>query len=88
MKHVEKSRINFDIPTPLHQELKIQAIRLGLSVRELGTKALEDKLMELARQEEAEKIEKYHSLMDKYEKGEVETISHDEMMKRVDWDAL
>ncbi|CUI18147.1 conserved hypothetical protein (plasmid) [Candidatus Protochlamydia naegleriophila] len=86
MKHVEKSRINFDIPTPLHQELKIQAIRLGLSVR--GTQALEDKLMELARQEEAEKIEKYHILMDKYEKGEVETISHDEMMKRVDWDAL
>jgi hypothetical protein len=88
MKHVEKSRINFDIPAPLHRELKIQAIHLGVSVRELATKALEEKMAQLAKQEEADKIEKYHDLMEKYEKGEIETISHDEMMKKIGWDVL
>jgi len=87
-KYVEKSRINFDIPAIMHKELKIQAIRLGVSVRELATKALEEKMAQLAKQEEAEKIEKYHDLMDKYEKGEIKTISHDEMMKKIGWDDL
>ncbi len=88
MEHIEKSRIIFDIPLAMHQELKIQAVRLGMTLRELATEALEEKMTALAIQEEKAKIEKYHGLMDKYEKGELKTISHDDMMKRAGWDEL
>lgn len=79
------SRLNFEFPEEARKVLKMQAIRLGLSVRELATEAILKYLEELEMQED---IEAYDEAIEKYKKGRMQTISHEEMMKQVGWDEL
>lgn len=84
-QHHTPSRLNFEFPEEARRVLKMQAFRLGVSVRELATEAILRYLEELEMQED---IEAYDKAIEKYKKGEMKTISHEEMMKRVGWDAL
>lgn len=86
-QHHTPSRLNFEFPEEARKYLKMQALKLGISVRELATQAILEKLDSL-RQEEKEDIERYDSLVEKFRKGELKTLSHEEMMKRVGWDDL
>lgn len=81
------SRLNFEFPEEARRVLKMQAFRLGISVRELATQAILEKLETLL-QEDQEDIKRYEDLIAKYRKGELKTISHEEMMKKVGWDDL
>lgn len=85
MKQQTPSRLNFEFPEEARKHLKMQAIRLGISVRELATQAILEKLEALELQDDIEAAEqawKRHVA-----KGR-KTISHDEMMKKVGWDEL
>lgn len=84
-QHSSSTRLNFDFPEDAHRLLKIQAAKLGISIRELATQAILQKLEELEMQED---VEAYDRAMQKYNSGEMKTISHEEMMKRVGWDEI
>ena len=52
------SRLNFEFPEDARKNLKIQAIRLGVSVRELATQAILEKLEILELQADVEAAER------------------------------
>lgn len=79
------SRLNFEFPEDARKHLKIQAIRLGVSVRELATQAILEKLEALELQEDAEAAERAWK---RHVANGSKTISHEEMMKKVGWDDL
>ncbi len=79
------SRLNFEFPSDARKHLKMQAIKLGISVRELATQAILEKLEALELQEDAEAAEQ--AWAQHVAKGS-KTISHEEMMKKVGWDEL
>lgn len=79
------SRLNFEFPEEARKHLKIQAIRLGVSVRELATQAILEKLEALELQEDTEVAEK---AWNKHVAKGSKTISHEKMMKKVGWDEL
>jgi len=79
------SRLNFEFPEEARKHLKIQAIRLGVSVRELATQAILEKLEKLEIQEDAKAAEQ---ALKRHKARGAKTISHDEMMKKVGWDEL
>ncbi len=79
------SRLNFEFPEEARRHLKIQAIRLGISVRELATQAILEKLAELELQEDVEAAEQ---AWDRHVADGSKTIPHAVMMKKVGWDEL
>ncbi len=78
------SRLNFEISEESKKILKLHAVKLGVSIRELATQAIMDKIEDLEMKED---VEKYDVAIEKYSKGEMKTISHDEMMKAVETDS-
>ena len=79
------SRLNFEFPEESRKHLKMQAIKLGVSVRELATQAILEKLEALELQEDiqaAEQAWEQHIARGK------KTISHNKMMRKVGWDEL
>ena len=78
-------RLNFEFPEDSRKHLKMQAIKLGVSVRELATQAILEKLEALELQEDTEAAER---ALERHEANGKQTISHEEMMKKVGWDAL
>lgn len=84
-QHHTPSRLNFEFPEDARKNLKIQAIRLGVSVRELATQAILEKLEALQLQEDIETAE---SAWEKHVAKGKKTISHKEMMKKLGWDEL
>lgn len=44
MEHRTSNRLNFEFPEDAHKNLKIQAVRLGMSIRDLATQAILEKL--------------------------------------------
>jgi len=56
-----------------------------MSIRELATQAILEKLEALELQADAEAAEQ---AFERYESGGGRTISHEEMMKKVGWDEL
>lgn len=79
------SRLNFEFPEKARKHLKMQAIRLGISVRELATQAILEKLEALELQEDTEAAEE---AWERHLANGSQTISHEEMMKKVGWDEL
>lgn len=79
------SRLNFEFPEDARKHLKMAAIRLGVSVRELATQAILEKLEALELQEDIEAAEQ--AWEQHLAKGS-KTISHEKMMKKVGWDEL
>ncbi len=79
------SRLNFEFPEDARKHLKIQAIRLGVSVRELATQAILEKLEALELQDDTEAAER---AWERHVAKGSKTISHEEMMKKVGWDEL
>jgi hypothetical protein len=84
-QHQTPSRLNFEFPEDARKHLKMQAIRLGISVRELATQAILEKLEELELQEDVEAAE--HAWKRHLANGS-RTISHEEMMEKVGWDEI
>jgi hypothetical protein len=84
-QHHTPSRLNFEFPLDARKNLKIQAVRLGLSIRELATQAILEKLDALELQADIEAAEQALEL---HEAKGCKTISHEEMMKKVGWDEL
>ena len=84
-QHQAPSRLNFEFPEDARKHLKIQAIRLGISVRELATQAILEKLEALELQEDIEAAEE---AWERHQAKGSKTISHEEMMKKVGWDEL
>ncbi len=84
-QHHTPSRLNFEFPEEARKNLKIQAIRLGVSVRELATQAILEKLEILELQADMEAAEQ---ALKRHEANGSKTISHEEMMKKVGWDEL
>jgi Family of unknown function (DUF6290) len=84
-QHHTPSRLNFEFPEGARKMLKMQAIRLGMSVCELATEAIMEKLETLEMEED---IAAYDRAINKYKKGKMQTISHEQMIKRVGWDEL
>lgn len=79
------SRLNFEFPEDARKHLKMQAIRLGVSLRELATQAILEKLEALELQEDAEDAER---AWERHVANGSKTISHEEMMKKAGWDEL
>lgn len=79
------SRLSFEFPEDARKQLKMQAIRLGVSVRELATQAILEKLEALELQDDMEAAEQ--TWQQHLSKGG-KTISHKAMMKKVGWDNL
>ncbi len=79
------SRLNFEFPEEARKHLKMAAIRLGVSVKELATEAILEKLETLELQEESEAAEQ--ALARHLAKGG-KTISHQDMMKKLGWNDL
>jgi hypothetical protein len=84
-QHHSPSRLNFEFPEDARKNLKIQAVRLGLSIRELATQAILEKLEILEHQADTEAAER---ALERHEANGSKTISHEEMMKKVGWDEL
>lgn len=84
-EHQTPSRLNFEFPEGARKQLKIQAIRLGVSVRKLATDAIIEKLEALQLQEDAETAER---AWEEHQARGGKTISHEEMMRKVGWDEL
>lgn len=85
MKQQTPSRLNFEFPEDARKHLKMQAVRLGVSIRELATQAILEKLEALELQEDIEAAEE---AWDRHVANGSKTISHEEMMKKVGWDEL
>lgn len=79
------SRLNFEFPEEARKHLKMQAIRLGMSVRELATQAILEKLEALELQADIDDAER---VLNEFEENGRPVISHEEMMKKVGWDEL
>jgi len=79
------SRLNFEFPEEARKHLKMQAIRLGVSLRELATQAILEKLEALELQEDTEAAER---AWERHVTNGSKTIPHEEMMKQVGWDEL
>ncbi len=75
------SRLNFEFPPEAHHLLKLRALELGLTIKELATQAILEKLEELEMQED---LETYDKVIEKRKKNN-KTISHDQIMKNLDW---
>ena len=84
-QHQTQSRLNFEFPEAARKHLKMQAIRLGVSVRELATQAIMEKLEALELQEDIEAAERAWK---RHVDNGSKTISHQDMMKKVGWDDL
>ncbi|MEI8365204.1 MAG: hypothetical protein WCF65_02190 [Parachlamydiaceae bacterium] len=84
-QHQTPSRLNFEFPEEARKHLKIQAIKLGISVRELATQAILEKLETLELQADTEAAE---CAWKRHLASGSKTISHEEMMKKVGWDEL
>lgn len=84
-QHHTPSRLNFEFPEDARKNLKIQAVRLGISIRELATQAILEKLETLELQADTEAAER---ALERHETNGSKTISHEEMMKKVGWDEL
>lgn len=82
---MEKSRVNFDLPLNVHISLKKCAIDLGISVRELATQAIREKLEALEYEQDCKDAEAAH---ERFIKNGSKTISHKEMWGFLDKDAL
>lgn len=79
------SRLNFEFPDDARKNLKMQAVRLGVSMRELATQAILEKLDALELQADIEAAER---ALERHEANGSKAISHAEMMKKVGWDDL
>lgn len=84
-QHHTPSRLNFEFPEDARKNLKIQAVRLGVSIRELATQAILEKLEILELQADTEAAER---ALEQHEANGSKTISHEEMMRKVGWDEL
>jgi hypothetical protein len=84
-QHHTPSRLNFEFPEDARKNLKMQAVRLGVSIRELATQAILEKLEILELQADTEAAER---ALERHEANGSKTISHEEMMKKVGWDEL
>jgi hypothetical protein len=84
-QHQTPSRLNFEFPEEARKHLKMQAIRLGVSVRELATQAILEKLEALELEEDIKDAER---AWEQHVARGSKTISHKKMMKRVEWDEL
>lgn len=84
-QHHTPSRLNFEFPEDARKNLKMQAVRLGVSIRELATQAILEKLEVLELQADTEAAER---ALERHEANGSKTISHEEMMKKVGWDEL
>lgn len=82
-QHHTLSRLNFQFPEDARKNLKMQAVRLGISIRELATQAILEKFEALELQADAELAER---ALERFEANGSKTIFHEEMMKRVGWD--
>ncbi|WP_213106044.1 hypothetical protein [Candidatus Protochlamydia amoebophila] len=85
MKHVGKTKVNFEVPIAIHNSLKKCAIELGMSFKELATQAFIEKLEMLEYEQDCKDAEAAH---DRFIKNGSKTISHEEMMKKIGWDEL
>lgn len=83
--HTSSNRLNFEFPESAHKHLKIQAVRLGVSIRELATQAIIEKLEALELQMDAEDAEE---ALEKHIAHGGKTLSYEEMMKKAGWDEL
>ncbi len=83
--HPTPSRLNFEFPADARKHLKIQAVRLGVTIRELATQAILEKIESLELQADSDAAE---AALKRYEENGSKKISHDEMMKKVGWDDL
>lgn len=79
------SRLKFEFPEDVRKNLKMQAARLGVSIRELATQAILEKLEILELQADAEVAER---ALERHEANGSKTIFHEEMMRKVGWDEL
>ncbi|CUI18170.1 conserved hypothetical protein (plasmid) [Candidatus Protochlamydia naegleriophila] len=77
------SRINFNLPSNIHICLKKCAIDQGMSVTELATIAIREKLEALEYEQDCRDAKAAH---ERFVKNGSKTISHEEMMKRLGWD--
>ncbi len=84
-QHSTPSRLNFEFPEEARRNLKMQAVRLGLSIRELATQAILEKLEMLELEADSQAAER---ALERHKANGSQTISHEEMMKRVGWDEL
>lgn len=80
---MEKSRINFDLPLNIHVCLKKCAVDLGISVRELATQAIREKLEALEYEQDCKDAATAH---ERFVKNGSKTISAEEMWDYLGWD--
>lgn len=84
-KHQTPSRLNFEFPEEARKHLKMQAVKLGMSIRELATQAILEKLEALELMEDMEAAEE---AWERHVTKGSKTMSHEKMMKKVGWDEL
>ncbi len=77
--------INFNIPLNIHICLKKCAIDHGMSVTELATQAIVEKLEALEYEQDCNDAQ---AAYERFVKNGSKTISHEEMMRRLGWDDL
>jgi SOS response regulatory protein OraA/RecX len=83
--HITPSRLNFEFPEEARKHLKMQAIKLGITVKELATQAIMEKLEALELLEDARIAE---AALKKHIDNGSKTVAHDDMMKKVGWNDL
>ncbi len=79
------SRLNFEFPEDARKNLKMQAVKMGVSIRELATQAILEKLENLELEADIKAAEE---ALERHEANGSKTISHKKMMKNVGWDEL
>lgn len=79
------SRINFNLPSNVHICLKKCAIDQGMSVTELATMAIREKLEALEYEQDCKDAEAAH---ERFIKNGCTTISHEQMWSFLDKDAV
>lgn len=84
-QHHTPSRLNFEFPEEARKHLKMQAIKMGVTVRELATQAILEKLEALELEEDKNAAKQAWK---KHLANGSETISHEEMMKKIGWNDL
>ncbi|CAM0117741.1 hypothetical protein [Rhabdochlamydiaceae symbiont of Dictyostelium giganteum] len=85
MQYREKSRLYFEVPVHLHHALNQCAVDLGITAQELVTQAILEKLHSLEyEQDSRDAVIAYERFL----KNGSQTISHEEMMKRLEWEDI
>jgi putative ubiquitin-RnfH superfamily antitoxin RatB of RatAB toxin-antitoxin module len=81
MKKQSPTRLNFDFPPEAHTYLKVAAAELGVSIRELATQAILEKLDDIEMQRD---IEAYDRAMRRHKANDCQTISHRDFKRQID----